>query len=191
MMHLKVESEKLIYKYNVVILKMEVLNHLSKIDPILETREDHLKVRDTLLNLIDAIKKQDVTKAFELLITLDKLGGPHFRFEEETMYPILKRFFGEEYYNRLLEEHDRVIKAAKQIAEILGKGSITSEEVEKLVKIVQNEIMPHPITCSGLEIFMERLSKEELDKIAENMIASRKADVPLLEWADKIRARKA
>jgi hypothetical protein len=163
---------------------------LNKINPIAEVRDDHLKVRDTLLNLIEAIKRLDSTKAFELLITLDKLGGPHFRFEEDVMYPLLKKFFGEEYYNRLLEEHDRVIKAAKQIAEVLGKGSITSEEADRLVKIIQNEILPHPITCSGLEIFMEKLSQEELDKLAENIIASRKADVPLLEWAESIRERR-
>jgi len=164
---------------------------LIKIDPIAEVREDHKKVRDILLNLIDAIRGLDATKAFEYLIILDKLGGPHFRFEEETMYPVMKRFYGEEYYTRLLEEHDRVIRAATQIAETLGKGTIKAEDAQKLVKTIQNEIMPHPITCSGLEIFMERLSPEELDEIAESIVPARDAGVPLLEWADTIRARKA
>jgi hemerythrin-like domain-containing protein len=163
---------------------------MEKIDAIAEMRKDHNKVRDILLDLIDAIKRLDVTKAFELLLILDKLGGPHFRAEEEVMYPLLKKFFGEEYYNRLLEEHDRVIKAATHLAETLGKGSITPQEAEELIKLIQSEILPHPITCSGLEIFMERLSSEELDKIAESLLAARKEEVPLLEWSQTIRTRK-
>lgn len=139
---------------------------------------------------MDAIRQRDVTKSVELLLILDKLGGPHFRAEEEMMYPALKRFFGEEYYNRLLDEHDRVIRAAKQIGETLGKGSITPEEAETLIKIIQSEILPHPVTCEGLGIFMERLTSEELKKIAESLEAARKADIPLLEWASTIRSRK-
>ncbi|WP_309493681.1 hemerythrin domain-containing protein [Candidatus Hecatella orcuttiae] len=164
---------------------------MPRIDPIAEVKEDHGKVRDLLLDIMSAIKRRDVTKAFELLLILDKLGGPHFRFEEEVMYPAMKRFYGEDYYLRLLEEHDRVIRAAKQLAETLGKGSITEEESERLIKLIQNEILPHPITCSGLEILMEKLSPEELEKIAESIEAGREAEVPLLEWADTIRARKA
>ncbi len=163
---------------------------MSELNAIEEMRKDHSQVRDILLNLIDAIKRLDTVKAYELLITLDKLGGPHFRAEEDVMYPLLKKFFGEEYYNRLLEEHDRVIKAATQLAEALGKPRLTPEEADRLVKLIQSEILPHPITCSGLEIFMERLSPEELDKIAESLEAARKEGVPLLEWAQTIRARK-
>jgi len=164
---------------------------MAEIDPINEIREDHKKVRDILLDFMDSIRKLDVTKSVELLLILDKLGGPHFRAEEEVMYPTLKRFYGDEYYNRLLEEHDRVIRAAKQIGETLGKGSITPEEATTLVKLIQNEILPHPITCSGLEMMMERLTPEELDKIAESIVATRQADVPLLEWASTIRGREA
>lgn len=163
---------------------------MSRLNAIEEMRKDHNQARDILLNLIDAIRRLDIVKAYELLITLDKLGGPHFRAEEDVMYPLLKKFFGEEYYNRLLEEHDRVIKAAIQLAEALGKPKLTSEEAEKLVKLIQSEILPHPITCSGLEIFMERLSSEELDKIAESLEAARKEGVPLFEWAQTIRTRK-
>ncbi len=164
---------------------------MPKIDPIKEVKKDHEKVRDILLDFMDAIRKRDVTKSVELLLILDKLGGPHFRMEEETMYKALKKFYGNEYYQRLLEEHDRVISAAKEIGETLGKGEITPEEATKLIRLVQNEILPHPITCSGLEMMMEKLTPEELNRIAENFIEARKADVPLLEWASTIRGREA
>ncbi len=164
---------------------------MSELDAVKEMSDDHKIVRDTLLEMVDTIKKKDVTKAFELLINLDKLGGPHFRAEEEAMYPELKKFFGDQYYEKLLTEHDTVINAAKKIAETLGKGSLTDIDAQQLVKIIQNEILPHPITCSGLEILMERLSPNELETISNSLTASRKADIPLLEWADSIRARKA
>ena len=160
------------------------------INPIEEMNRDHKKVRDILLKLIEDIENRDVEGALEMLLELDKLGGPHFRAEEETMYPILKRFFGEEYYNRLLEEHDRVIRAGRKIAETLGKGSITDDEAEELIRLIRNEILPHPVTCEGLGIFMERLSEDELNKIAESIEEARREGVPLLQWAENIRERK-
>jgi DNA-binding PadR family transcriptional regulator len=162
----------------------------TKPDPILELKEDHKKVRDFLLDFIDAVDRLDAQKALEIMISLDKLGGPHFRFEEETLYPALKKFFGEDYLDHLLKAHDRVIRAAKEIVEILGKGSITRDEAEKLKKIVRQNILPHPIECNGLPLFAEKLSSEDLDKIAENLAEARKADVPLLEWAETIRQKR-
>lgn len=57
-------------------------------DPINELKTDHEQVRDYLLDLIDASARRDAKKALELLLTLDKLTGPHFRFEEESLYPV-------------------------------------------------------------------------------------------------------
>ncbi len=115
-----------------------------------------------MLELIKALNKKDVQKSLELLILLDKLGGPHFRFEEETLYPILKKFFGEKYYQYLLKVHDRVIANAKKIVEIVGKGYITEDEARMLISMVRSEILPHPIECEGLTLLMGRLSEEEL-----------------------------
>lgn len=55
----------------------------EELDPIRELREDHKKVKDYLLELIEALNKRDAQRSLEILILLDKLGGPHFRFEEE------------------------------------------------------------------------------------------------------------
>ncbi|MEM4546356.1 MAG: hemerythrin domain-containing protein [Nitrososphaerota archaeon] len=162
----------------------------EELDPIRELREDHKKVKDYLLELIDALNKKDVQRSLEILILLDKLGGPHFRFEEETLYPTLKKFFGEEYYRYLLKAHDRVITAAKKIAEVLGKGAITEDEVRMLISIVRSEVLPHPIECEGLALLMDRLSKEEIRAIAKSIERSRNENVPLLEWAETIRVKK-
>lgn len=160
------------------------------LNPIHELEADHRQVRDILLELIDAGNRGDGTKALELLLTLDKLGGPHFRFEEESLYPSLVKYFGAEYYEYLLSAHDRIIRSAKVLAQILGDSQIEDGDAEKLTAIVRNEILPHPIECDGLSLLAEKLNDDEVQRIADNLEASRQADVPLLQWADEIRERK-
>ena len=78
---------------------------MGKLDAIAEFREDHRNVRDGLLDIIGALQSKDVSKAREILGGLDTLIGPHFRFEEEALYPTLRVFLGE-YVDELLKEHD-------------------------------------------------------------------------------------
>ena len=68
---------------------------MAKLDVIAEFREDHRKVRDGLLEIIDALHSKNVGKAREVLGRLNALVGPHFRFEEENLYPTLRTFLGE------------------------------------------------------------------------------------------------
>ncbi len=163
---------------------------MAKLDPIAQLRKDHNWVRDILLDIIEASQRRDVTKALELLLRLDKLGGPHFQWEEEIFYPTLERFFGSEYKEYLFGVHDRIIRAARQLAEILGKGEISQEESRKIPSLIRSEILPHPIECEGLTLFADKLTKEELEAMAKHFAAVRKSGVPLLEWAAKIRTRK-
>ena len=160
------------------------------LDPIEEFRRDHERVRDLLLELIDKLRERDVSKALEILITLDKLGGPHFRFEEETLYPMLEKFYGREYLEYLLSAHDKVVRAARRLAEVLGRGEISDEEAEELISLIRRDVLPHPIECEGLTLLAERLTEEELRKVAESIERARRENVPLLEWAEKIRVRK-
>ena len=153
-------------------------------------QKDHRLVRDILLDLISSLHRKNVVKSLELVICLDKMGGPHFRFEEESLYPVLKKFFGEEYYEHLLVAHDRIIKSAKTLSEVLGKGEISRQEADDLVDLIRNDILPHPIECDGLAMMAERLNKKEIKKLKASFIVALEANVPLLEWAYSIRKRK-
>jgi hypothetical protein len=163
---------------------------MATLDPIAELKADHNKVRDILLDIIEASKRRNAVRALELLVRLDKLGGPHFQWEEEGFYPALERFFGPEYKEYLFSAHDRIILAARKMAEILGKGEITEEDAQKIPVLVRTEILPHPIECEGLTLFSGKLTKKELEAMAKNFEATRKAGLALLEWADKVRTRK-
>ena len=94
----------------------------DKLDPIVEFREDHRKVRDYLLDLADAAEARDVTKAGGILGQIDVLIGPHVRYEEETLYPAMKEFLGD-YVDSLIEEHGSAIDTAKTAAKVLSQSS--------------------------------------------------------------------
>jgi hypothetical protein len=164
--------------------KKEVLN-MSKLDAIVEFREDHRNVRDGLLDIISALQLKDVSKAREILGNLDTLVGPHFRFEEEALYPTLRVFLGE-YVDELLKEHDGVIETARTCAQLLEKTSLTDEESKQAAHAAR-ALLVHVSNCDGLAILSERLKPEELDKLGDEFHRARAAGVPLLEWADTIR----
>ena len=160
---------------------------MAALDPIIEFRNDHRKVRDGLLDIIDALKAKDVVKARKILGDLNTLVGPHFRYEEENLYPTLKIFLGE-YVDQLLKEHDGAIETARTCVQLLQKDTLTDEEAEQAANAAR-AILVHVSNCDGLAILSERLKKKELEELAEKFVAARKAGVGLLEWAEKIRKK--
>jgi len=161
---------------------------MAKLDVIAEFREDHRKVRDSLLALIDALRSKDVAEAKEVLTGIELLTGPHFRFEEEALYPALRPLLGE-YVDQLLREHDEAIETARSCAELLQKGELTDEEAQQAADAAR-ALLVHVSNCDGLAILAERLEPEELDRLGEGLAAAREAGVPLFEWAEKIRAKR-
>ncbi|KKO19858.1 MAG: hypothetical protein BROFUL_01417 [Candidatus Brocadia fulgida] len=158
---------------------------MVKLDPIAEFREDHRKVRDGLLELMEALQSKNVAKARKILDEINVLVGPHFRYEEEVLYPTLRVFLGE-YVDQLLTEHDGVIATARSCAGLLKKDSLTDEEA-KLAVSAARALLVHVSNCDGLSILSERLNKNEIDALSEKLATARKAGVPLLDWADTIR----
>mgnify|MGYP005837012561 CR=1 FL=1 len=150
-------------------------------------REDHRTVRDGLLELIDALRAKDVGLARQVLGKLNELVGPHFRFEEEALYPALRKFLGE-YVDELLSEHDGVIATAKACAQLLEKDALTDHEADEAARAAR-ALLVHVSNCDGLAILCERLDPKEFDHLAQEFSASQAADVPLLQWADTIRRR--
>jgi len=159
----------------------------ERVDPIAEFREDHRKVRDSVLEIADALKRKDLATARKILGELDAFVGPHFRYEEENLYPALRRFLGE-YVDELVGEHDGAIETARVCAELLSKDSLTDEEAEEASKAAM-KLLVHVSNCDGLAILAERFDPEELERLGRRFAEARRAGVSLLEWADKIRKR--
>lgn len=109
---------------------------LIKLDPIKEFRDDHRRARDGLLEMIGAIKVKNIAKARESLEYLNTILGPHFRYEEETLYQLLKIFLGE-YIDDLISNHDVIAEFAKKTIELFKKETLSDEESEQTAKATQ------------------------------------------------------
>ncbi len=160
---------------------------VKRLDPIEEFREDHRKVRDGLLGMIKALESKAIPKARKILGNLNVLVGPHFRYEEETLYPALRVFLGE-YVDQLLKEHDNVINTARTCAELLKKDTLRDDEAKQASNAAR-ALLVHVSNCDGLAILSERLKAKEIAQLAERFTAARKAGVALLDWAEKIRKK--
>ena len=162
---------------------------MDEFDAIKIFREDHREVRDGLLELADALESKNLKKAEEILKRLDNLLGPHFRFEEETLYPALRGFLGE-YIDTLLKEHDGAITAAKELVGLIKKGQISDEDAKKAASKTR-ALLVHVSNCDGLAILAERLNEEEIRELNERFRKVKEEGIPLLDWAERIRRKES
>lgn len=151
-------------------------------------RKEHRTVRDTLLELIEAFQAKDKEKIGTLLNAAAGFVGPHFRYEEESLYPSLVPIFGEDYVGVLLKDHDRAIGNAARLVQLAGHDPITDEDVTEAVKLIR-KILPHVSDCDGLSIMVERLSEDKVQSILDVREKSWQEGLDLFKWADTIRNR--
>lgn len=163
---------------------------MSKSFFLKEFRDDHRMIRDILLEIITELVKENRVKSKDLLLKLDKLAGPHFRFEEDALYPAMIRFFGESFIEKLLTDHDLIIARAMKLYGTLEKEkNFLGVEIPGLINTVRS-MLPHVSDCEGLGIMVEKLSENEIDHIQASMEFARQEDLCLSTWSDKMRKRK-
>lgn len=151
-------------------------------------REEHRQIRDRLLDVLEAFKNRDLARARDLLGEISALAGPHFRYEEESLYPALTDLFGEEYIEELFQDHDRAIAGARRLVELAGKTDLTEDEVAEAVRIVRG-ILPHVSDCDGLSIMVERVPETSVQEILSRRDAARAENLDLMRWAEAVRGR--
>ncbi len=157
------------------------------IDPINEFRNDHRKIRDGVLDIVAAMKAKDIVKARGIINNLNRFVGPHFRYEEESLYPALRKFLGN-YMDELVDEHDDAIETTRRCHDLLNQQNLTDEDIKEAEKTAML-ILVHVSNCDGLAILTERVSKEGLDALGQKFSIAREKNVPLFEWADTIREK--
>lgn len=151
-------------------------------------RQEHRQVRDLLLDLIAAFEGRDLPRVRDLLGRVAALTGPHFRYEEEALYPALTGIFGAGYIAELFRAHDRAIAGARRLVELAGKADLTEDEVAEAVGLVRG-ILPHVSDCDGLSIMVERLPEASVQAILDRREAALAAGLDLLRWAGTVRRR--
>jgi hypothetical protein len=153
-------------------------------------RDEHRQVRDALLDLIAAFERRDREAARSLLGRVAALTGPHFRYEEEALYPALVDLFGGDYVEQLWRDHHRAIGGAKRLVELVEKDHLGDEDVREAVGIVRS-ILPHVSDCDGLSIMVEVLPPGTAERILAQRERSLGEGLDLIAWAEGVRGRPA
>ncbi len=151
-------------------------------------RTEHREIRDTLLDLVDAFLAGDQKRARTLVSRTAQLAGPHFRYEEESLYPFLVAIFGQDYIEKLLHDHDGAIDAAKRLVVLSAKERLDDAERQEAVRLVRS-ILPHVSDCDGLSIMVERLPDGQIESIFTTRERALAAGLDLLRWAAGVRSR--
>lgn len=151
-------------------------------------RQEHREIRDVILDLIEASRCDDLMEARRLVTRFVMLAGPHFRYEEECMYPALVGFFGPEYLEDLCTEHDAAIGAARRLEELVGREAASGADRDRTQALARG-LLPHVSDCEGLSIMVECLPEREVERILERRRLARAQALDLLRWADEARVR--
>lgn len=149
-------------------------------------RDEHRAVRDALLTLADAFKERSPGSARECLARIAMLTGPHFRYEEEAMYPALLPIFGRKYIEKLFQDHDAAIRSADRLVALANRETWSDSEVEESVDLVRG-ILPHVSDCDGLSIMVERLPDDGVRGILDARDRCKAQGLDLLRWAKEVR----
>ncbi len=153
-------------------------------------KDEHRAIRDVLLNLIQAFRNRDLASVRNFLNQAAALAGPHFRYEEESLYPALTAVLDEEQVEKLLGDHDRAIDAARKLVGLATLDELNEQEAEAGARYARS-LLPHVFECDGLSIMAELLPEQTMQQVLETRHRSREANLDLLRWADTVRGHPA
>lgn len=155
-----------------------------------EFRNDHRQIRDLVMDSITSIINKEIEMAKALLGKLEDIAGPHFRFEEEALYPKLIPIYGAGYINKLFTDHDMAIARFEQLRSILNKNELNNEEGNTAISMLRG-LLPHLSDCEGLTIMLELFDGKRIQKIRKAMDNARTENLGLLTWSNTLRNRKS
>lgn len=158
-------------------------NHFAQV-----FRQEHREIRDALFALAAAFKDRDKERISQAIYRTVELTGPHFRYEEEALYPSLIEIFGQDYVEKLFAEHDRAIGTAEALAELAAKANLDNRDAQRASDLVRS-ILPHVSDCEGLSIMVEAFPDERVREILDARETCRREELNLLRWATKMRKR--
>jgi hypothetical protein len=151
-------------------------------------RGEHREIRDALLSLVDAFEKRSKRRIKKLLGTVAELSGPHFRYEEDALYPALVQIYGKLYIEHMLVEHDKAIISALRLEKLADKKPFDATDARQAIHLVRG-ILPHVSDCEGLSIMVEVLPETVAQDILSARERSKKDNFDLIKWATEVRER--
>jgi len=149
-------------------------------------REEHRGVRDALMELADAFWWRVPEYSPIILRKVVAIAAPHFRYEEEVLYPALAEVFGKECVTELLADHNKIKRSAERLSELTRSEVWSDEEVGVGIELVRG-LLRHVNDCDGLVAKVERLPEETVRNILEARERFNRAGLDLLRWAQEVR----
>ncbi|MFZ0888250.1 MAG: hemerythrin domain-containing protein, partial [Candidatus Binataceae bacterium] len=153
-------------------------------------RDEHRRMRDMLLGLIEAFQTGDREAIRTGIEEMAAHAGPHFLYEQETLYPALADVFGWDYVNKLLVEHDSALDAALELAELAEREEIDEEASRSGLELVR-QLLPHASERDGLSVMVEVLEPQTVKKIRTAQEKASKSGTTLSKVAERRKGRRA
>lgn len=151
-------------------------------------RNEHREIRDALLGLVRAFESRCPETIGSSLTLVARLAGPHFRYEEEALYPSLAEIFGQDYIDKLFFDHDRAIGSAKRIVALAASDPPADGEIEEAVRLVKG-ILPHVSDCEGLSLMTETFPSTKMRALMAARDRALRQGLDLLTWSAEVRGR--
>jgi hypothetical protein len=151
-------------------------------------RNEHRAARDAFLGIAEALRGREPSRIGPLMDLANKGIGPHMRYEEEEMYPALAGLYGDEYVDRMLEDHDRAFGVAGRLMELASHDPITDDDVAEGERLIQG-MLPHVTDCDGLVLAIEVLPEDRQRAIFRARDRALAEGTTMMEWGER-RGRK-
>jgi len=156
---------------------------------ILQWNKEHSIIREILLELNSALILEDIEQCKCLLAKLDEIVGPHFRYEEEAIYPAMVDVYCPGYINKLYTDHDLTIARINQLKNLFNQDNFTEMDLTSAIRHVR--MISHYITnCETLPINNVKFDEQLIMQIFNTHKKSLDENLSLISWSDTIRNRK-
>ncbi len=116
-------------------------------------RQEHHRLIGALQALRQTLLDRDRAGAIETLDRLDRLAGPHIRFEEEWLFPALGSRLDDRRLHDLTREHVDVADIIRLIRVKLAAPDIQGDEYLALAATLA-PFFAHTVTCDGLNVLI-------------------------------------
>ncbi len=133
--------------------------------------EDHRHLTRGLHQLLEAVRRGDVSAAREVAKEVDRVVGCHIDFEERVFYPQLLDHLGSEYVDRLYSEHDAGKEALRTLLAEPAQ-SLAPVALEKIASDLEIAL-EHALSCGTLLSHLDGLPPEQLEVMADRLEEAR------------------
>ena len=162
---------------------------MGKKELLLQLEKEHDQIREVLQKLSISMMMEDVERFKKLLVKFDQITGPHFRFEEEAVYPALVDIYYPRYISKLYTDHDLAIARFNELNKLVNKEKFS--ESDYISGIRHLRMMDHLITgCEILPIKNIPLDDQQIRRLKTIHKKSKEEKLGLISWSNTRRNRK-